>query len=764
MGVKRSLTPSLFGEPPPEPPPPPVRRAGLFVRVALNRPVPREFTYSVPADLAERARLGARVAVQFAHRREVGVIVAREDVSEVPGALKDVLAVLDDAPVVGEELLGLTQWIARRYACAWGEALAAVLPAPLKREQGRRKLPRIAARAGLGPTELEPLRAKHPEQFRLLRTLLELGTPILLRDLLRQLQLSESPAKTLRKNGLVVIDYVEEESDPLQSSRSARTRPATLSPAQEAALARIREPLAARLHGAFLLHGVTGSGKTEVYLRAIEEALAAGRGAIVLVPEIALTPQTVGWFRSRFERVCVLHSRMSDNQRLAEWRRLQRGEARVVVGARSAIFAPVADLGVIVVDEEHEPSFKQESVPRYHARDVAVERARRARAVCLLGSATPSFESWQGAQDGRLGLLTLPGRVGGGTQAVTHVVDMRLLSEHARGSALFSRLLTTYLGETLAAGEQAILFLNRRGFVPLLWCPGCQEKIRCGRCSTAMTYHRRIRRLVCHSCCHERDVPPACPTCSRPGLRPVGVGSERVEHELRALVPGVRVARMDSDTMRRREDYENTLEAFGRRELDVLVGTQMIAKGLDFPRVTLVGILSADQALFLPDFRAEERTFQLVSQVAGRAGRSSLRGRVVVQTTEPEHPAIVLAARGDYTGFARAELELRRERGYPPFGRILRFVFEGADEAAVRKGAEDFTAELRALVPGPGLEILGPAPASLALLRGEHRLDLRLQAPAADPRFQAAVDWAAAHPARSAKVGVKVDVDPASMM
>ena len=760
--MKKSLTPSLFGEPPPEAP---VRRAGTFVRVALNRPVPREFTYSVTGSLVARAQVGARVAVQFAARRDVGVIVAREQETDVPPErTKEVLAVLDEAPVVGAELLGLTRWIATRYACAWGEALAAVLPAPLKREKGRRKLPRIAARAGVGPAEIEPLREKQPEQFRLLRTLLELGSPILLRDLLRQLQLSESPAKTLRKHDLVVIDYIEEESDPLQSSRSLRVRPETLSPGQQAALARIRAPLAARTHATFLLHGVTGSGKTEVYLCAIEEALAAGRGAIVLVPEIALTPQTVGWFRSRFEQVCVLHSRMGDNQRLAEWRRLERGEARVVVGARSAVFAPVGDLGVIVVDEEHEPSFKQESVPRYHARDVAVERARRANAVCLLGSATPALESWSAARAGRFELLELRERVGGGTKAVTHIVDMRLLSERARGSELFSRLLTTYLAETLAAGEQAILFLNRRGFVPLLWCPGCQTKVHCSRCSTALTYHRRIRRLVCHSCCAERDVPGACPTCSRPGLRPVGIGSERVEHELKALVPGARVARMDSDTMRRREDYENTLEAFGRRELDVLVGTQMIAKGLDFPRVTLVGILSADQALFLPDFRAEERTFQLVSQVAGRAGRSSLRGRVVVQTTEPAHFAIVLGARGDYAEFAARLLAQREERGYPPFGRLCRFLFEGQDEAETRACGQRWTDELTAAFAGPGLEILGPSPAPLALLRGEFRFHTQLTARPEDPRFQAAVDWAAANHGRESRVAVKIDVDPAAML
>jgi len=402
------VTPSLFGEEsvlaPVAPAPP-----GTYVRVALNRPVRREFTYAVPPHLAPRALVGTRVAVSFAHRRSIGVVVAVEDATEVPAdRVKEVLAVLDETPVIGEELLFLTRWIAERYACAWGEALAAVLPAQLKRESERRRVPRISIAPGVGSEQLTELATRHPEQHRLLRTLIELGGNSMLRELLRSLRLSESPAKSLRKRGWVAIDYVEELADPLASANTARQRPAELSKAQASALEHIQEALEARAHRTFLVHGVTGSGKTEVYLRAIEHALAQGRGAIVLVPEIALTPQTTGWFRSRFGAVSVLHSRMSDAQRLSEWKRLQAGAARVVVGARSAIFAPVSELGVIVVDEEHEPSFKQESVPRYHARDVAVERARTAGAVCLLGSATPALESWCAARDGHYELLSLP--------------------------------------------------------------------------------------------------------------------------------------------------------------------------------------------------------------------------------------------------------------------------------------------------------------------------------------------------------------------
>ncbi|HEX6885663.1 MAG TPA: primosomal protein N' [Planctomycetota bacterium] len=768
MATRRSPTPTLFdlGEEPERTPAPARLAPGtVFVRVALNRPLAREFTYVVGPALAERARVGARVAVPFGARREIGVIVAREAETEVPSLrLKAVHAVLDDEPVLGSELLELTRWIARRYACAWGEALAAALPAPLKREAARRRVPRARVSPGIGVEQLATLVEKHPEQHRLLRTLLELGGTAMLRELLRSLRLSESPARTLRKRGWIVLDYVEEPRDPLLSGTVERPRPATLSPAQAAALATITARLETRAHRTFLLFGVTGSGKTEVYLRAIEHALAQGRGAIVLVPEIALTPQTTGWFRARFGSVAVLHSRMSDAQRFAEWKRLQSGAVRVVVGARSALFAPVADLGVIVVDEEHEPSFKQESVPRYHAREAAVERARLAGAVCLLGSATPALESWHAAATGAYELLALPERVGGGAPCIVQLVDMRRDGERVRSSQLFSRLLLHFLEETLAAGEQAILFLNRRGFVPVLYCPGCASTLRCEDCTTALAYHRRIARLVCHSCCRERAVPRACPTCSRPNLRQVGGGSERVEAELARLLPRARAARMDSDTMRRREDYETTLERFGRGELDVLVGTQMIAKGLDFPRVTLVGILAAEQSLTQPDFRAEERTFQLLAQVAGRAGRSALPGRVVVQTTEPENVAIRHGVRGDYVGLAGVLLAQRRALRQPPFGRLCRVVFEDADAARGLEVATRWVAELRRRFAGTPLTVDGPSAAPRALLRGKHRQHLQLKAPHAAPAFEQALEWLTEQAAREGRTDVKIDVDPMAML
>ena len=776
----KNHTPNLFGheaEGKPEKPPKPLKPhkeekrdiavTGTFVDVAVNRPLRCELTYVVPDHLAAGLEAGSRVAVPLGRSRQVGVAVAVTRTSEVPrGKLRAILDVLDPEPVVGPELLELTRWISVRYACSWGEALAAVLPAPLKHEAGVRKVLVARVREGLGAEELAALEDTAPKQHRLLRTLLEMGGSAELRDVLRLLNLSHSPARTLERNGFLRIERVEVHPDLLSSGKADRVRPAQLSPAQEAAVAAIHGRLERGEHAAFLLEGVTGSGKTEVYLRAIEHALTLGKGAIVLVPEIALTPQTVDWFRSRFGEVAVLHSRMTDAQRLTMWMRVRHGEARVVVGARSALFAPVADLGVVVVDEEHEPSFKQGSVPRYHARDVAVERARRAGAVCILGSATPSLESWHAARLGTLTQLRLPERVGGGTTPTVHIVDMRLeASGRDGGPPLFSRLLKTLLKETVAAGEQTILFLNRRGFVPVLYCPGCRTTLRCTQCDVSLTYHRRISRLVCHSCCEELRVPVACPTCTRPGLRFLGAGSERIEAALDGEVQsGLRVRRMDSDTMRRREDYEETLAAFGRREIDVLVGTQMIAKGLDFPRVTLVGVLSADQALHLPDFRAAERTYQLIAQVAGRAGRAELPGRIVVQTVAPEHMAIRRAAQSDFAAFARDEDALRQELGYPPHGRLIRVLFEDQEEARVEETAAAFATGLRARFGGTPVRILGPAPAPIALVRGRHRRHLILKAPSGARALDEAREHLLTLSAGISRPRVTIDVDPTSML
>jgi primosomal protein N' (replication factor Y) len=742
--------------------PAPKPRAALYAEVALNRPVDTQFTYAVPAELVARVVPGVRVAVPFGAEREVGVVTALARESEL-ARVREIAALLDDEPLVSAELLALTRWIGRRYACSWGEALHAVLPAALKRERETAKVVVASIAPGIGAAELAEIEETQPKQHRMLRTLLDIGGRIELRDLCRQLNLSDSAARTLHKRGWIRLEKVEADADELETSRASRPRPERLHESQVKALERLLEPLERGDGGAFLLHGVTGSGKTEVYLALIERALALGRGAIVLVPEIALTPQTVGWFRARFENVAVLHSRMTDAQRLRMWKRVQRGEARVVVGARSALFAPMDRLGVIVVDEEHEPSFKQGSTPRYHARDVAVERARMAGAVCVLGSATPSLESWSAARAGALVRLSMPSRISGHGAPPVEIVDVRSEPVGAQGHKLFSRRLLLLLSETLARGEQAILFQNRRGFAPVLWCPGCKETVRCRRCDVALAWHQRIARLVCHSCCDEIPAPKSCPTCTRPGLRFVGAGSERIELEIAKVAPDARIRRMDSDTMRRREDYEETLGAFGRGEIDVLVGTQMIAKGLDFPRVTLVGIISADGALHLPDFRAAERTFQLISQVAGRAGRGELPGRIVVQTMSPQHPAIRLAAAHDYDAFAQHESELRSELAYPPHGRLVRLLWEDASEKLVVDSSVAVGDALRDKLLDSAAVVLGPAPAPIAVARDRHRRHLLVKIPLDDAQMQLVLDAVRSSADAAPKLRAVVDVDPVSL-
>ncbi len=743
----------------------PAPTANLFVEVALNRPMRREYTYAVPAELEERVEAGVRVVVSFSGRREIAVVVSTQGSTDVPaGRLKPIAEVLDAEPVLDEQLLDLTRWMADYYACSWGEALAAVLPAALKREGGRRTVVVVAPAEGVDETRLAELEgAANAKQHRVLRTLLEARGPIARVDIIKKLNVTDAPIRTLVKKGLAVLEHVVAAPDDLLSGeREARPRHAQLTEDQGAAVERLTEALDEGRFCPALLHGVTGSGKTEVYLRLIEAALERGKGAIVLVPEIALTPQTVGWFLDRFGAVAVLHSGMTDVQRLDMWQRVRRGEARVVVGARSAIFAPVKDLGVIVVDEEHEPSYKQGSVPRYHARDVAVLRAKHAGAVCVLGSATPSLESWRNASQGRYELLQLRARATGRPLPEVEVVDMRGERDERGKPRLFSRRLEQLLRETIARSEQVILFINRRGFAPVLWCQECGETLRCEDCDVAMTWHKRLERMVCHSCCQEIEVPRACPACTAPALRFLGAGSQRVEEILRLVCPHAKVGRMDSDTMMRREDYEETLSAFGRGELDVLVGTQMIAKGLDFPKVTLVGIVSADASLHQPDFRAAERTYQLVSQVSGRAGRADLPGHIVVQTTSVEEPSIRHAARHDFESFALEEDRARSELGYPPYRRLLRVVWEDEEEGRVKDAAARAATILREALGEHKVDVLGPAPAPMALLRGRHRWHLLLKAPLSGQGMSRA--RAILADLQTQRPRMAIDVDPASMM
>lgn len=730
--------------------------------VALNRPMRSEYTYFVPADLCPRPVAGMRVAVHFAGRREIGIVTGTPPDTDVPAAkLKPILAVLDDEPVLGQDLLELTRFMASYYACSWGEALAAVLPAALKRESGRRKVAQLAPAEGVGLEALAALEDKHEAQYRVLRTLLEASGPLDRADVLRRLNVSPSPVETLRKKGLITLTYVEVGLDELQAAPAAeRSRPEQLTPEQAVAVEQLVGRARAGGFEAFLLRGVTGSGKTEVYLSLIEEVLAQGKGAIVLVPEIALTPQTVGWFRGRFGQVAVLHSRMTDAQRHDAWKAIRAREARVIVGARSALFAPVPDLGVVIVDEEHEPSFKQNSTPRYHARDLAVVRAQQSGAICLLGSATPSLESWENARNGRYTLLTMERRVHGGSLPAVEVVDMK----GTKGDGAFSPALKQALVGTLERKEQAILFQNRRGFAPVLFCKACRTVVSCSDCDTSMVFHRRHQRIVCHSCCKELEPPKACPTCTAPGLRFLGEGSEQVEALVRELVPEARVARMDSDTMHRKEDYEETLGAFGAGELDVLVGTQMIAKGLDFPRVTLVGIVSADGALHLPDFRASERTFQLLSQVAGRAGRGDLEGRILIQTEVPEHPAITHASKHDYLAFAEGELTLREELAYPPFGRLIRVILEDEEERRLAGAGEQLAGILAEHLDPAEVLVLGPVEAPLARFRNRFRTHLLLKAGPRGEGLGKARTILQQFSDRAGRTRVTIDVDPVGML
>jgi primosomal protein N' (replication factor Y) len=508
----------------------------------------------------------------------------------------------------------------------------------------------------------------------------------------------------------------------------------------------------------FLIFGVTGSGKTEVYLTAIERTVARGREAIVLVPEISLTPQTIRRFRRRFRRVAVLHSHLSDVERHRHWQSIAQGEIDVVVGARSAIFAPTRRLGLIVVDEEHESTFKQETVPRYHARDVAVKRAQLENAPVLLGSATPSLESWWNAERGRYARIAMPSRVEGRPMPTVEIIDLRN-EKHLTGG--LSDTLRVAMHQALDDGGQVILLLNRRGYNTFVICPKCGEVVKCRHCDVAATYHKDRHMLICHTCDAERACPPACPSCQAPTLHYGGIGTEWLEREIRMEFPFHEARRMDSDTMRRHGSHEETLSAFKSGDVRILLGTQMIAKGLDFPNVTLVGVVDADVALHLPDFRAAERTFQLVAQVAGRTGRGARPGRVLVQSCCPEHPAIANAARHDYEGFVRHELPTRAEPLASPYGRIVRLIARGKDEGRVEAYLSALAGTLRAQAD-PSIRFWGPCSAPILKIREEFRFHLQARCASAAP-LRALLRGLPLLPPPN-KVELAVDVDPISML
>ncbi len=740
-------------------PPAPVT---AYVQVALNLPLRREFTYALPTGID--AKPGNRVRVNFHGRALGGIVTAVSDTTDLPLAkVKSIESVLDDEVTIPPSLLELARAMAATYGCSLGEALDAMLPSVAKR-RGQRRLPHLELKAprDLALAAVVELEEKHQAQSRVLRTVLEFGGPMPLFDVRRRTNTSDSPWQTLCKHGLLRKVMLAEALEELVPAADEAAFRHDLNEHQQRAVDNVVGKVRVREPRTFLLHGVTGSGKTEVYLRILEEVRALGRSAIVLVPEISLTPQTVGRFASRFPDVAVLHSGLTDAERGRQWQRLLQGKAKIAVGARSALFAPVQDLGLIVVDEEHETSFKQDSTPRYHAREMAIVRGQIEKAVVVLGSATPTLESIGKARRGIYELLTLPERAGAGRLPKIVVQDLRgEPKELRRAGVVLSRTLLVMMEERLKSKDQVLLFLNRRGYSPVLLCPGCGEAIKCDACSVSMTWHARVGRLVCHWCSHEKRRPEMCPTCQHAGMHELGIGTERLEAAVKQRFPQAIVARMDADTMAERGAHERVLSAFRKKHIDVLIGTQMIAKGLDFPDVTLVGVVSADTGLFVPDYRAAERTFQLLHQVAGRAGRGEKAGTVVIQTFCPDNYAVEAAAKNDYDSFVQQELVFRKITGYPPFSRLLRVLAEARNEQEAQQLLQKAVAPLRGLAD---IEVLGPAPAVIAKVKEQWRWHMLVKCfqPSSFAAAMAAVGTVEDLATRTCRI--TLDVDPSSLM
>ena len=743
----------------------------VFARVAIPVPLGQAFSYIVPPELLAEVRRGARVLCPFGPRRVLGVVlevgVEKPDFPE--HKLKPLRAVVDPEPVLQDELMGFLQELARYYVAPIGAVIELALPAVertaaealSKRESfAVESLGRMVQR--VSAIEGAEAAAKLGAQAREILEHLRQNGPETAPQLTKRWPNARAAVKRLEALTLVSVERIEAHVDPFFAQVAPDTPPELTAP-QAAAVERITSALEGGDKQSFLLDGVTASGKTEVYLRSVQRALELGRGAIVLVPEIALTPQLVTRFRARLgERIAVLHSGLSDVQRHAMWRALRRGELKVAVGARSALFAPVHDLGLICVDEEHDGSFKQEEGVRYNARDMALLRAHRAGAVCVLGSATPSLSSIALARSGRLELLKLPARARStALLPEVEIVDLRHVGPGPGGDRLVSLTLFRALEACLARREQAILFLNRRGFSPSLICGSCGEIVRCPNCSVSLTLHRAHgESLQCHYCDYAVEVPQRCAKCGAAKLSEEGSGTERIETTLKQQLPTARVARLDRDVAAGAKS-EHVIERVRAGEIDILVGTQMVTKGHDLPNVTLVGVLNADSALSMPDFRASERTFHLLVQVAGRAGRGDAPGKVLIQTRQPEHPAIAFALRHDVPGFIEREMRDREELRFPPFSRLALVRFDALDEGHALSECSRVADIARAAVSS-GVEVLGPTPAPLARLRNRYRFRFVLRAADRKPLRDALL--AVARAGLHRQVRMAIDVDPVNML
>jgi len=745
--------------------------------VAVLAPVEGSFTYRIGPDLAGRVRPGARVLVPFGRRRLTGIALGAPAAgsSAPPEAIRDLLDLLDpEEPSLPPPLLDLLRWTSEYYLHPLGQTLRAGLPALLLSARLSPRSEHIVWRAAVAESALEDALVslgRAPAQAAALAWLAAEG-PIRQDAIPARTGVRVQALRALERRGLAAREREERLADPFEGTLVARDAPHEATPAQAEAITRIGTVLAGGGFGAFLLHGATGSGKTEVYLRVIAQALDLGAGTLVLVPEIALTPQLVARFRARFgDRVAVQHSGLTDRQRADQWRRIRRGDLPIVIGARSAVFAPLPRVGAVIVDEEHEGTYKQEEGLPYHARDVAVMRAKMESAVAVLGSATPSLESIHNAQTGRYEKLVLPERVLSRAHPKIEIVDMRRERSPGGRQPALSRALCEALRATVARGEQAILFLNRRGFATQLFCRDCGHVFRCPNCDLSLVLHTAAdlpaRGLRCHSCDFHEPRPGACPGCGGPGAQARGIGTQQVEEEVRLAIPGARTARLDRDTVERRGAQERILSRLRDGDVDVLIGTQMVAKGHDFPGVTLVGVIAAESSLWFPDFRATERTFQLLTQVAGRAGRGDLAGVVLIQTHDPDNPCLARVRDRDDAGFYAEELAHRREPRWPPFCRLVNFRVAASTPQAAEEAARRCARAARELArEDPAIEVLGPAPAVIPRLRNRWRWQVLLkgETPGALRRVARGVLARVGRRAGGGGATLGVDVDPAGMI
>lgn len=696
-----------------------------YASVVLDQALDKLLDYSIPPEMADQAKSGMRVEVPVRNSLQKGYIVTVKDTAAFPN-VRPIHKIISDVELVTPQLFELALWMAKYYCTPLRQVLKTLLPSSVRKDMQHKQQLYVMRKKTRDELKdyCEKIRNKYPARAEVLDIMLLVKKGILLTELLEESKCSRSSVDTLVKMGFLDIDIVRIDRSPLVDEEYFKTKPKILNEEQRSTLEKITQSLKENSFETHLLFGVTGSGKTEVYLQAIEDALQQGKGTIMLVPEISLTMQTIERFRSRFDhKIAILHHRLSHGERFDEWHKIRRGESPIVIGARSAIFSPMQNLGLIIVDEEHEQSYKQsDEQPCYNARDVAVMRGKMSNSTVILGSATPSLESYYNVTNKKYTLSKLTVRADTARMPHVTIIDMKREFEKAQGFTNFSEKLIDGMKKRFEKGEQTILFLNRRGYHTTLLCQQCREPVKCQNCDVALTFHLGDNALACHLCGFNMAPPPQqCPKCRHTNpMKYRGVGTELIEKSLHALLPGIRTLRIDADTTRHKGSHQRLLKAFSSGKADVLIGTQMIAKGLHFPSVTLVGVLNCDTSLNIPDFRASETVFQLITQVSGRAGRGEIPGEVILQTNLPDNSTIRLAAACDYEKFFEEELSVRKIFNYPPFTNMIKAAFSGPHQRDTYEYAEKVRGWLMARL-GSGFEWHAVIPAGYAKVKGQYR-------------------------------------------